>query len=107
MTLRRGYAVLLVALLVFLVSAACGAEPCMLPWGSPGAGQWGSFTEVQTTLTSVGTSLAILMMVLQGIKWMLSETPEEREDAKRGIIYIIIGLILLGSAYSFVYYLLC
>ena len=107
MTLRRWHGVLLVALLVFLVSDAYGAEPCMLPWGNPGAGQWGSFTDVQNTLTSVGTSLAILMMALQGIKWILSDTPEEREDTKRGIIYIIIGLILLGSAYTFVYYLLC
>jgi len=62
---------------------------------------------IATMLTTIGNACAYFMMVYMGMKWMMAEDPEGRENARRGVIYIVIGLILLRSSSPLVLYLLC
>ncbi|MCX6695778.1 MAG: pilin [Candidatus Altiarchaeota archaeon] len=97
---------LTIAFYIFASEASAGTA-CMLPWGSPGPGEWGSFDDVRNGMTLIGASLAFILFVYQGMKWMVAEGPEDREDAKKGIIYLVIGMLLLVCSYSLVYFLLC
>jgi hypothetical protein len=47
------------------------------------------------------------MMSIEGAKYITSGNPQERESARRGIIYIVIGLIILQTAVSLTEYFLC
>jgi|GEM_PF-6225810 len=62
---------------------------------------------VMVWLQQIGWPLAFFMLVYMGIKWMISEGPQERENARRGVIYVIIGLLLLVGGVELVYNLLC
>lgn len=46
--------------------------------------------------------IAAIMFVIYGYKLITSTTPEERDDAKRGIMYVILALILIAIAGSLV-----
>ncbi|HHQ44967.1 MAG TPA: hypothetical protein ENN13_02395 [Candidatus Altiarchaeales archaeon] len=58
-------------------------------------------------IQTIGYALAVLMIGYQGLKWSASESDETREDAKRGIIYIIIGIFVLKVGGEFILYILC
>jgi len=49
-------------------------------------------------LRMVAYSLGWLMMVLMGVKWIVADSPNERADAKKSMIYVIIGLLVVASA---------
>jgi len=107
-----GICLIILVSLIFLSSYVGGTSVmdthgCMLPWKRPTGSGWGSFSDMQTTLKYIGGGLAMVLMVFEGIKWMTAESPEDREDAKRGIIYIIIGLVMLAASYSFIFFLFC
>jgi len=105
-SVARGRLILAAFGLLFSL-VTCVSAQCMIDWGRASASSWGSFADIQTSLVTIGAVVGLLFMVLEGIAWMMAEGPEEREDAKKGIIYILIGLIILTSAYTFVRYLLC
>jgi len=65
-----------------------------------------SIQDVQNMLLQVGGALGILMIAFESIKWITAEGPAERESAKKGVIYILIGLLLLKSAERIIYFLL-
>ncbi len=46
--------------------------------------------------------VGVIMLILHGIKWMVSEDVEGRLDAKRGIVYVIFGLIVIVAASALV-----
>ena len=50
------------------------------------------------SLKTVAYSLGWIMMVIMGIKWIIADSPNERADAKKGMIYIVIGLLVVKSA---------
>ena len=60
-----------------------------------------------TQLQTIGAPIAFLMMIYLGMKWYMAEGPEDRENSRRGVIYVIIGVILLQAAMPLVHYLLC
>jgi hypothetical protein len=49
-------------------------------------------------LRTVAYALGWLMMVLMGLKWIISESANERAEAKKGMIYIVVGLLIVTSA---------
>ncbi len=49
---------------------------------------------------TVALALGYLMMVLMGIKWIIADSPNDRADAKKGMMYVVIGLLLVASACS-------
>ncbi|MEI7632197.1 MAG: pilin [bacterium] len=64
----------------------------------------------QTTLTSVLSivfgalaAVAVLIIVLQGIRFILSSgEPQKASDARRGVIYAVIGLVVALTAEAIV-----
>lgn len=48
---------------------------------------------------SIATAIAVLIIVIQGIKFTLSSgDPEKAASARKGVIYAIVGLIVALSA---------
>ena len=62
--------------------------------------------DIENIVFGIAAGLAILMISLSGIKLMTSRDPEERENAKKGIIYVILALIIIVIATKLVEYLL-
>ena len=50
------------------------------------------------TLQQVAYTLGWLMMVLMGVKWIVADSPNERADAKKSMIYVVLGLLVVASA---------
>jgi len=65
-----------------------------------------TMNRVQNMMQTMGYPLAFIMMLYMGLKWMTAETPSDRENARRGVIYIVIGVILLRVANQVILYLL-
>ena len=86
------------ALLLLLAAKEAQAATCtFLP----------ELQDIITQLQTIGGPIALIMMIYMGMKWFMAEGPEDRENARRGIIYIIIGVILLAATLPLVMYLLC
>lgn len=62
--------------------------------------------DLEDILTDVGSALAVLMIAIEGVRWTAAQSPQDRESAKKGIIYIVAGLGLLVSSENLVSYLL-
>lgn len=54
--------------------------------------------EIKTGLFDIATALGALMISINGIRWIISSQPEERNEYKKSIMYIMIALILASSA---------
>lgn len=54
--------------------------------------------ELNNGLRIIAGALAVLMMSIAGLKYVISSSPQEREDAKKGIIYILVGLTVVVIA---------
>jgi hypothetical protein len=83
---------------LFLFSAKAAAE---LPLEFQRA-----ILDIQNTLVGVGSPLATLMIVIEGLRWTGAQSPQERESAKKGIIYIMFGVMLLKQSETIVVFLL-
>jgi len=66
-----------------------------------------TFINIMIWLQQIGYPLALFMMAYMGIKWVMAEGPEPRENARRGVIYVVIGIILLRGGVQLAYNLLC
>lgn len=92
-------------MLFFLIPAAFAlsmeVQAAKLP---PIFGQ--TMADVQTILLAVGSALAAAMIAWEGVKWITADNPAEREDAKKGVIYVMIGLVLLKSSNRIIEFLL-
>ncbi len=62
---------------------------------------------VLTTVFLVAAGLSLLFLAIGGLKYVLSQgEPQKTQEAKEGIIYAIVGLVISLSAFaivSFVY----
>lgn len=57
---------------------------------------------LQSAAVAVGTVLIAFM----GLKWLTADTPAERDNARKGIVYIVAGLLILASGEGLVLWLL-
>jgi hypothetical protein len=57
-----------------------------------------SIADVETALFNLATAAGALMLTIQGLRWLVSDTPEARDDAKKAITYILMALILVTVA---------
>lgn len=60
------------------------------------------FCDVIMLLRYAAMFVGIIMLILHGFKWLVSEDAEGRKDAKRGIAYIMFGLIVIVAASALV-----
>lgn len=51
--------------------------------------------EFKILLYSVAAGVAALLLAVHGVKLKTASSPEERKEAKRGIIFVILGLVLI------------
>jgi hypothetical protein len=51
-------------------------------------------------MQTVAYSLAWLMMVVLGIKWIVSDSDNERNDAKKGMMYVMVAILVVASLCS-------
>ncbi|ODS42050.1 MAG: hypothetical protein MSIBF_01505 [Candidatus Altiarchaeales archaeon IMC4] len=53
-------------------------------------------------LYAVAAGIAALMITFHGFRWLTADSPEARADAKRGIAFVILGLIVIAIAFTLV-----
>ena len=58
--------------------------------------------ELKNGVTTIALFVALIMLMIMGLKYILSESPEERQEAKMGLIYVIIGLLAVVLAAAIV-----
>ncbi len=74
---------------------------------APPAAAQSTLADFCEALYIIAGLLASVMLVLQGLKWVMSDAPQERLDAKKGIMYVLIGLLVVYMAAIFVSLLYC
>jgi len=55
-------------------------------------------------LGGIAVAVSVFLIMVHGIRWMTADDFEGRQDAKRGIVYVFIGLILVMVAASLASY---
>jgi type IV secretory pathway VirB2 component (pilin) len=58
--------------------------------------------QLNTALRNFAGALALLMLVIQGLRWVMSDSEGDRAEAKKGMIYIMVGLIVVYLAANIV-----
>ena len=58
-------------------------------------------------LFDVAAAMAVLLIAIQGLKFVTSETPADREEAKKGLIYVLMGLLVVFLAVRIVCGIYC
>lgn len=69
--------------------------------------QMSPVAELNVGLLNIASALGVLVITYAGIRWVASESPQEREDAKKTILYVIVGLIIVRLAHPLVQALYC
>ena len=54
------------------------------------------------SLATVAYALGWIMMIIMGIKWIIADSPNERADAKKGMMYVVVGLLVVRSMGSLI-----
>ncbi len=63
-----------------------------------GASEMADLDELNTALVTVAAAMGVLMIAIQGLKWITSDSPQDRAEAKKGLIYILLGLLVVAIA---------
>ncbi|HHQ44968.1 MAG TPA: hypothetical protein ENN13_02400 [Candidatus Altiarchaeales archaeon] len=58
-------------------------------------------------LLEMAAALATLLFAIMGLRWIAADSAQEREEAKKGMIYIVTGLLIVVSAHAIVRQLYC
>ena len=87
------------SLLIFFVEVVIAAEPIDY--------QLEEIYGVVNALNIVAGLLAILMLTIQGVRWLMAESPQQRADIKQSIIYILLGLLVVMLAPRLVCVIYC
>lgn len=64
---------------------------------------WNLYSEMK----SVGAALGALVIVYAGLRWIMAENPQDRDDAKKAVIYTIVGLLVIAVAKEIVDAIYC
>lgn len=63
-------------------------------------------SDIETIIFGIAAGIAILLLSINAVKLITSDDLKGRENAKKAIMYVILGLILIISATKFIEYLL-
>ncbi|GEM_PF-1483608 len=66
-----------------------------------------SLQEVNKAFLQVVAGLAVLLIAVHALRYVTSDNPQERADIKKGIIYIIIGVLIAYLAAELVEGIYC
>jgi hypothetical protein len=56
---------------------------------------------------TISSALGAVVITYAGIRWLVSESPSEREDAKKTIIYVVMALIVVSMTKELVDAIYC
>ena len=62
--------------------------------------------KVKNRVLAVAWVIAVIFLVINGVRWMFADTPQAKEEAKRGLQGAIIGLLIIAAAFPLTDYLL-
>lgn len=71
------------------------------------AGVHNMLNELKSSFTMLAGALGLFMFSIFGLMFILSNSPQERDDAKKGMIYVVIGLLMVAIGEQFVHALYC
>jgi len=57
---------------------------------------WVVMKSTMASLNTFAYSLGWLMLCIMGVRWIVAENASERGDAKKGMIYIMVALLILS-----------
>lgn len=55
-------------------------------------------TNLNAQLKLLAAALGVLMITYSGLRWIMADSPQERDDSKKAIVYVIIGLLVVQLA---------
>ena len=87
----------------------CGANTAGGSTGTTGSGQGveNTIKDVINLLSLVGGALAVIMLIVGGLRYVLSAgNPETTKAAKNTIIYALVGLVIIAVAQIIVQFVL-
>ncbi|MCX6695777.1 MAG: hypothetical protein NTU61_05730 [Candidatus Altiarchaeota archaeon] len=58
------------------------------------------------SLQRMAYALGLLMVLVQGVRYIIADSAQERADVKKGLIYIVVGLLVV-SGYTMLTDLYC
>ncbi|MEA3254212.1 MAG: pilin, partial [Candidatus Altiarchaeota archaeon] len=90
--------IILILLILLATAGAKGPEEVKAEWNQ-------IICIVLRLIQFVAAGIAALVIILAGVKFMASENLEERGDAKRMLIQVVFGLIIIIIAVQLVNYL--
>jgi hypothetical protein len=65
-----------------------------------------AFDPLIKVLSGIAVAIAACMLAYVAVGWLTSDTPAKRDNAKRAVIYIVAGLLLLAGGKDLVIFLL-
>ncbi|MBM3308940.1 MAG: hypothetical protein FJY77_01680 [Candidatus Altiarchaeales archaeon] len=60
--------------------------------------QMQEMTDLNAGLKNVASALGVLVITYAGVKWVMSEGPQDRDEAKKTIIYVVVGLVVVSMS---------
>ncbi len=97
---------LLIAFFAFMATASVAAADSNASDAQSLSNILAPLNKVKNLVLSVAGVIAVIFLVINGIKWMFADTPQAKEEAKRGLQGAIIGLIIIAAAFPLTDYLL-
>jgi len=85
---KPSYAKLALLFLLIILSSGCVDL----------VGSFFTIADMEAALFNLATAVGALMLAIQGLRWLVSDTPETRDDARKAITYILMALILATVA---------
>ena len=73
----------------------------MVVFSSGCSGIWTPYftvSDLELAFFNLATALGAFMIMINGVRWILSTQPEEREECKKSIIYVMLALFVAKSA---------
>lgn len=58
-------------------------------------------------IATIASALGALVLAYAGLQWVMADSPQERDDAKKTIIYVMIGLFVVSATADLVQALYC
>ena len=70
--------------------SSCALAGC--PPSAMSGGVWNP-----ANLQTMAYALGLLMVVVQGLRYIIADSAQERADVKKGLIYVVVGLLVVSG----------
>jgi len=58
-------------------------------------------------LQQMAAALGMLLILIMGVRWIIADSAQERSEAKKGIMYVVVGLLIIYSVNRIICGLYC